>query len=156
MLLLLWNCDHHTWTADASLPTLRQPTTQLANTLEHNVRAIQTQTASLHDPAQIQVDFTAKWHEACNSCAGTVCFVHDANMFARHGISQQAHELRVSDKKVPYRTRREPIPPSDHGNRCMRQGTCTSQTKRAVNECNMRSCREYEKAYEDNAQATTK
>ena len=84
MRLKIFSCDVPLLGAEdanASTPTLRQPTTH-TNTTKHN----QTQTHDTY-PAQIQAHFNPSGTRLAQLCWDS-CFVHDANMFARQGMSQ--------------------------------------------------------------------
>ena len=63
---LFWNCHHHT-TANASTPTLRQPTTH-TNTTKHNQTQRNTNTS--HISSTDTGPIHSKWLEACTVMPG--------------------------------------------------------------------------------------
>ena len=98
------NRHHHT-TANVPTPTLTQPTTQHIPTHTNTSPISSTDTGPFH----------SKWREACIVKPGQlflarcehVCFLHDANMFARQGMSQGTRTPTLSQVRAVC-TRREP------------------------------------------------
>ena len=100
---LFLNRHHHT-TANASTPTLTQPPTQRRQHIL--TRTHTTKHKKSPFPAQMQAHVTPSGTRLAQLCQDS-CFLHDANMFAKQGMSQSTGTLTLRQVRALC-TQREP------------------------------------------------